>query len=228
MRDRAQRERIVAAGLALFRRFGIRRVTMDDLARELRISKKTLYRHFPDKGALVAACADRVVGQVLPAIRGALESEGPVTARLLTTWSAFATLPRLVSPQFIADLQADYPEVWRSIDRRRRVVITSFERLFADGVASGEIRPAIHPKVALRVLFAVLERVMIPEVLASAEFTLAEVVQTIATMMLQGILVNTPPLPSMLEARPAAAGRSGEPPVASPPSQTRPSKETRS
>lgn len=226
MRNRAQRERILEVGLALFRRFGMRRVTMDDLARELRISKKTLYRHFPDKAALVAACADRVFGQVAPVIRGALEGEGPVTPRLLTTWRAFSMLPRLISPQFIADLQAGYPEIWRSIDRRRRAVIASFERLFAAGVASGEIRPEIHPKVALRVLFAVLERVMVPDVLATAEFTLAEAVQTVATMLLRGVLVNPAPLSLAVEMAPPAK-RAGELPV-SPRPRSRSPKETRS
>src|SRR6266702_2427720 len=43
------RQRIVEAARAHFFSHGFRRVTMDDLATELGISKKTLYVHFPDK-----------------------------------------------------------------------------------------------------------------------------------------------------------------------------------
>src|SRR6267143_298425 len=51
----AGRQRIVEAARAHFFSHGFRSVTMDDLADELGISKKTLYVHFPDKMALLEA-----------------------------------------------------------------------------------------------------------------------------------------------------------------------------
>jgi TetR/AcrR family transcriptional regulator, cholesterol catabolism regulator len=47
------RERILKAAEELFMKFGIRRVTMDEIASELGISKKTIYLHFEDKDAIV-------------------------------------------------------------------------------------------------------------------------------------------------------------------------------
>src|SRR5246127_811057 len=49
------RQRIVAAARAHFFNHGFRSVTMDDLAAELGISKKTLYAHFASKSALLEA-----------------------------------------------------------------------------------------------------------------------------------------------------------------------------
>src|SRR6058998_2879115 len=49
------RQRIVDAARAHFFSHGFRRVTMDDLAEELGISKKTLYAHFPGKFDLLEA-----------------------------------------------------------------------------------------------------------------------------------------------------------------------------
>src|SRR6476659_11131852 len=49
------RQRIVEAARAHFFSHGFRRVTMDDLADELGVSKKTLYAHFPSKIALLEA-----------------------------------------------------------------------------------------------------------------------------------------------------------------------------
>jgi len=51
----ANRQRIVDAGRAHFFSHGFRSVTMDDLAGELGISKKTLYAHFPGKIDLLEA-----------------------------------------------------------------------------------------------------------------------------------------------------------------------------
>ena len=46
-------DRIVAAASTLFWKFGIRSVTMDNVARECGVSKKTLYQYFMDKAQLV-------------------------------------------------------------------------------------------------------------------------------------------------------------------------------
>ncbi|MFJ2567262.1 TetR/AcrR family transcriptional regulator [Streptomyces sp. NPDC087568] len=50
---------IVEAPGRLFFGPGLARVSMDDLARELGMSKQTIYRHFPDKRSLVTAVLDR-------------------------------------------------------------------------------------------------------------------------------------------------------------------------
>lgn len=49
------RERILDKAQELFFRYGVKSVTMDDIARELGISKKTIYQHFEDKNAMVFA-----------------------------------------------------------------------------------------------------------------------------------------------------------------------------
>src|SRR5262245_48541809 len=53
--EAAARRRIVAAARKHFFAHGFRGVTMDELSRELGMSKKTLYAHFPSKTALVEA-----------------------------------------------------------------------------------------------------------------------------------------------------------------------------
>src|SRR5215468_6549151 len=62
------RQRIVDAARAHFFNHGFRNVTMDDLAAELGISKKTLYAHFPGKDALL----DAVLRDKLERVRGTL------------------------------------------------------------------------------------------------------------------------------------------------------------
>src|SRR5438045_9595234 len=51
----SNRQRIVAAARGHFFNHGFRSVTMDDLAEELGVSKKTLYAYFPAKTALLEA-----------------------------------------------------------------------------------------------------------------------------------------------------------------------------
>lgn len=51
-------ERIVLGAKELFFRYGVKSITMDDIARHLAVSKKTIYQFFSDKNALVCAVAE--------------------------------------------------------------------------------------------------------------------------------------------------------------------------
>ncbi|HNE30690.1 MAG TPA: helix-turn-helix domain-containing protein, partial [Saprospiraceae bacterium] len=53
MDDKEVRERILEGAEGLFMKYGIRSVSMDDIARQLGISKKTLYQHFADKDDMI-------------------------------------------------------------------------------------------------------------------------------------------------------------------------------
>jgi len=52
------KERILIKAEELFMQFGIRSVSMDDIANQLGMSKKTLYQYFADKDELVEAVVD--------------------------------------------------------------------------------------------------------------------------------------------------------------------------
>ncbi len=184
------RATILEAGFAKFRQFGIRRVTMDDIARELRISKKTIYRVFPDKAALVEACIDEVMQQVIPGAEAALRANGPVVERLERLLTFLFRVPRLVTPPFIGDVRTDYPALWEKIDGRRRQAVAHMERLLEQGRESGEVWPEIHPRVAQLMLFAILEKVLIPDVFMTGEFTPADAIATLATLFSRGVLVS--------------------------------------
>ena len=195
MREAAQRDAILHAAFEKFRRLGIRRVTMDELARDLRISKKTLYRHFADKEALVRACTLQLQETVLPRAKAALEGGGSVGARMTALWRILAAAPGHMSVELVSDLKADYPHLWAEIDARRRMVLSGLEEMLRAGIASGEVRPTVHPAVAARVLQAVLDRVLVPETFLSGGFTPRQGIDTVMTLFVFGTLVDPPAAP---------------------------------
>jgi AcrR family transcriptional regulator len=69
----ATHDRIVDAAEACIRRWGIRRMSMNDVAREAGVSRGSVYRYFADRGALVQAVLERTserqIATAEPAIR---------------------------------------------------------------------------------------------------------------------------------------------------------------
>lgn len=58
LHDRSERDKIVDAAVRCFERFGPQRTSMNDIADEAGISRRTLYRQYDDRSALVAEILD--------------------------------------------------------------------------------------------------------------------------------------------------------------------------
>jgi AcrR family transcriptional regulator len=76
------RDLILDAVDALLARFGYKKMTMDDVAREVGIGKGTIYLHFPGKEELVLAHIDRIAARVVAGLREIAGSSDPPGKRL--------------------------------------------------------------------------------------------------------------------------------------------------
>src|ERR1700756_5723247 len=114
------RQRIIDAARVHFFSHGFRSVTMDDLAEELGISKKTIYAHFPGKFDLLeAVLADKFSGvkATLKGITCAHPHDFPATLRELLA----GTQRELdeIKPPFVRDMRQKAPHVFKTVERRR-------------------------------------------------------------------------------------------------------------
>lgn len=73
---------IIAAADRLLARYGYRRMTVDDLAREADIGKGTIYLHFPSKEAVILSVINRHIESTLEALRKIAAGPGPASERL--------------------------------------------------------------------------------------------------------------------------------------------------
>ncbi|MEA2449540.1 MAG: hypothetical protein QOG63_1472, partial [Thermoleophilaceae bacterium] len=88
----ATTERILAAALEQFEELGIRRTTMEDVARRARVSRVTIYRRFPGKDRLVEAVilgeAQRFFAELETAVAGLESIEERIVEAFVHTLSA--------------------------------------------------------------------------------------------------------------------------------------------
>ena len=160
----AGRQRIVSAARAHFFSHGFRRVTMDDLADELGISKKTLYAHFSSKIALLeAVLADKFVGveAKLTEISRAHPHDFPTALREL-----LANMQREldeIKPPFVRDMRQKAPHVFKTVERRRAALIERFfGKLFIEGQRTGMVRKDVPAKLMIEILLAMVQAIMNP------------------------------------------------------------------
>ena len=160
----SNRQRIVEAARAHFFSHGFRTVTMDDLAEELGISKKTLYAHFPGKFDLLeAVLADKFAGveATLKEITRAQPRDFPATLRELLA----GTQRELdeIKPPFARDMRQKAPEVFKVVERRRAALLERyFGKFLVDGQRAGMVRKDVQAKLIIEILLAMVQSIMNP------------------------------------------------------------------
>ncbi|MGC8864845.1 MAG: TetR/AcrR family transcriptional regulator [Bacteroidales bacterium] len=103
------KDKILQAAVQLFRRNGIRSVTMDMVAAEAGISKRTLYEYYPAKDALVEACLNlELERRRQMASKILATSHHLVETYIMFMWNYIAELRR-THPLFMQDIRRLYP-----------------------------------------------------------------------------------------------------------------------
>jgi AcrR family transcriptional regulator len=190
-RDSNQR-RIVEAARAHFFSHGFRRVTMDDLADELGISKKTLYAYFPGKFDLLEA----VLADKFASVEETLKE---ATSANLRDFSA--TLRDLVSgtqreldeikPPFVRDMRQKAPHVFKVVERRRGALIQRyFGKLFVDGQRAGMVRKDVPAKLMIEILLVMVQGIMNPPKMEELGMMPKEGFAGILKIVLEGALTT--------------------------------------
>lgn len=77
-----KREAILAAAFSVFRQYGFRRTSMEDIAREAGVSRASLYLHFRNKEEIFRTLAGALQEQALEAAESALKARAPIQDRV--------------------------------------------------------------------------------------------------------------------------------------------------
>jgi AcrR family transcriptional regulator len=158
------RQRVVDAARVHFFSHGFRSVTMDDLAEELGVSKKTLYAHFPGKFDLLeGVLADKLksVEATLKKVTRAHPQDFPATLRDLLS----GTQRELdeIKPPFVRDMRQKAPDVFKLVERRRAALIQRYiGKVFVDGQRAGMVRKDVPAKLIIEMLLAMVQSIMNP------------------------------------------------------------------
>ena len=194
--DRSVRDstakRIVAEARRHFFDHGFRRVTMDDLADELGMSKKTLYARFSSKHALLEAVLldkFRAIERDLYRITSESSSVPAALHRLLACVQRHT---EEIRPPFVRDIQREAPDMFKLVERRRRTIIQRyFGKLFEAGRKAGVIRKDIPTTHIIEILLAAVQGVLNPAKMAELGLTPKTGFSTVITVILEGVIAQT-------------------------------------
>ena len=182
------RERILEESEMLFFRYGVRRVTMDDVAKALGMSKKTLYQYYSDKDELVAeatqAHLDRERIEFDKIFRN---SENSIKSLFLISQCMRKSLSE-INPSVLFDLKRFYPKSWEYwTEFKDQYIFKSIVENIKKGIEEEYFRPEVNAEILANLRVMEIQILFDRESFPSEKFNFMEVQMQLFNHFVYGI-----------------------------------------
>ena len=153
---------------------GFYKTTMDEVASELGMSKKTIYKFFPSKDDLVMAIAKHFMNVMKSKIVPALNTDKNAIEKLAELINILAAASDKISTKRMEEMKRHFPEIWNEIDRfRTKMMFENITKIINQGKDEGlfidyptsiimtilvvSVRSIVNPDFILNNSFSIIE-----------------------------------------------------------------------
>ncbi|WP_299821394.1 TetR/AcrR family transcriptional regulator [uncultured Pontibacter sp.] len=158
------REQIITKAGKLFFEKGYVSVLMADIAREMGMSKKTLYQYFTGKEDLVVEVIKLYQQQMQTTVEQLIENSTiSFPDKASQIFRFVATKLHDINPQFIDDIKQNSPKSWKLIqDYKADAAYLRFNSLLEEGVRMGYVRADVNRPLAVMLYASALDTIVNP------------------------------------------------------------------
>ena len=185
-----EKHKILLFASEKFFRDGFKNVSMDELAKEMKISKKTIYRHFVSKGEIVEATVDSLQSNLRRTFDQIINIDSTSISKLIQISSTLLDVAFRVSDNWLNDLRLHSPELWNKIEEfRTKTFMQIFGNILDQGKTEGLVidRPNI---IILTVMFGGIKSVINPNFLLNNKYSATEAGKICLDIVITGILTK--------------------------------------
>ena len=182
----SMKERILEATIKVFNQKGLK-FTMDDIAKELSMSKKTIYTVFQDKETLffemVDYCFDRIK------MSEALILENPNLSTVEKLGKVLGVLPegyRNIDFTQLYSLKEKYPSTYKRVEERLETGWENIMDLIDQGIVEGTVRP-VNTIILKTMMEATLEQFFQRDILVSNGISYNDALDEVVRILVEGI-----------------------------------------
>lgn len=191
MEETEIKDKILVGAEVLFMKYGIRSVSMDDIARHLSVSKKTLYQHFADKDDLVYKMSEVYLDRSFRQYELiAQQSENSIDELSRISVCMKSDLENL-NPSLLFDLQKYHSRAWGLYNEHKvKIISESVVRNIRQGIADGFYRPDLHVDIAAISRVVMIEAGFNQELFPKERFNFIEVHTQLFELFVHGLCTD--------------------------------------
>ena len=187
-----KQQQVIFKSEELFMKYGLKSVTMDDIARHLGVSKKTLYQYFDNKKDLIQQifnCRIDFEKDMMDTIR---EESADAVEEMLKVARYSIRMLRKVSPAAMYDLKKYYHHIWHSVESLHQqyffeILRENIER----GIKQGVYRPDVNADIISKLYVGKISQVVNDELFPIGEYDRADLFKEFFNYHMHGIASPT-------------------------------------
>jgi AcrR family transcriptional regulator len=169
---------------------GFYKTTMDDVASELGMSKKTIYKFFPSKEDLVMAIAKHFMNRMKSKIVPALNTEKNAIEKLAELINILAAASEKVSPKRMDEIRKYFPNLWNEIDSfRTKMMFGNITKVIDQGKSEG-LFIDYPTTIIMNILVASIRNIVNPDFILNNNFSIIEAARYAFKIIIGGIVTE--------------------------------------
>ena len=182
------KERILQKANDLFMRYGIRSITMDEIAAQLGISKKTIYQFFTDKDEMVEGVVDNHIRENEVKCDGFRNSTVDAIHEIFVAVDETEEMLKAMNPQIMYDLEKHHPKSHKKFrDHIHRFMYQVVRENLQRGITEGYYRPDFNPDIVAKHRLESAFMCFDQDVFPHNRYKISEVCRELAMLYLYGI-----------------------------------------
>jgi len=182
------KERILQKAADLFFRYGIRSVTMDEIAGQLGISKKTIYQYYTDKDEIVEGIIDREIVQNECKCNMYFSNSENAIHEIMLSLDGMEEMLKATNPLIMYDLEKHHIKAHKKFKNHTgqfwyNIIVDNLERGIKEGLYRPELNKDIVAKYRIESVFISFNQDMFPH----SKYMISDVGREIGTLFLYSI-----------------------------------------
>jgi TetR/AcrR family transcriptional regulator, cholesterol catabolism regulator len=184
-------DRIITEAAELFKIYGTKAVTMDMLAQQLGISKRTIYEKFRDKDELLSTVLRCMLQKQKEIMEAMIASEPNILVAFFKHGRRMREHFSSMNPLLSLDLKRFHNEVLNNIKNSCEGPFENSLKFIVKGVEQGVIRKDINPDIVNRCLQGLGRMIVDAEIFPPENYTQEELTRNVIINYLRGIVTES-------------------------------------
>lgn len=185
-----EKYKILDESTKIFLREGFYKTPMDEIAQELRISKKTIYKYFDSKDMLVKEVVLNFLEKNKNNIQEIISRNDDAVTKLFNMFQYLGRLLVNINNKWILDIQQHYRDLWKKIDKfRTQMMIANISVLIEQGKNEGFI--VTYPTEIIVMFFiSSIRGIINPDFIVEHKFDPVTVLNPTIKLLMNAILTD--------------------------------------